>query len=883
MPFALGSPSITLAKTRLRIIPLSLCSASEKIQPTFMQGFDRLRTSLVCCVLCIFLFRVALAQPPAKAPGTNAPRNILVTVTDENSVAVSSAIVFLQAAPNAISLRCVTDFAGRCRFLNLTASTCILRVEKEGFYSLTLPAVQIPPAGDIDVTLAHQQEVREVVDVVESPPAIDPAQIAAQQTLSGLDVLNIPYPATHDYRNVLNFIPGVVQDVYGQPHIAGAETYETLVLLDGFNVTQPANGQLLARISTDAFRSIQVEPAREPAEFGKGSGGVLMLNTGIGNDHYHFAATDFVPSFQDKGGLRFDQFLPRLTVSGPLKRGMVWFYDAIEGEFDNVVYTELPPDADSDHILRIGNLAKLQGNVTSRHIVTGSLLVNHLRNDYDGLSPQSPQLSNPKDVELAYIASAKDQYYFKGGELLEEGVGFDQYNLQWTPYGNAPYFITPETYGETASGSYYLSETTRARRWQALTNLFLGPHHWYGRHDLKFGADVDAITYDSQFARQPESFLQEGQSPPIAPNTCLTLAPAQNPCTLYSTFSGGLPSATYNFEFSAYAQDRWLIGDRLLVESGLRLDWDEIVRTPLLSPRLAGTYVLDNSANTKLSAGIGLIYDPTFVFLIARPNAGERADYFFNSAGVQTGTVLTTFTVNRTPLVAPRFVNWSVGLEHKLPAAIYLKAEFLEKRGTRGFVYNLPNGAPTGDFMLENTRDDRYDAVEISLRHNFRESYMLMGSYTRSRAHSNQVLDFNVDNPLLSAQAPGPYTWDTPNRFLSWGYFPLFRMPILHQTELAYSLETRTGFPFNVINDQEQLVGAPGSHRFPDYFSLNIFLEKRFHLMGYFWELRGGIDNITDHENPYVVNNDIDSPQFLTFGAFEGRAFTSRIRLLGRK
>jgi hypothetical protein len=110
----------------------------------------------------------------------------------------------------------------------------------------------------------HQQEVREVVNVVESPPAIDPAQIAAQQTLSGLDVLNIPYPATHDYRNVLNFIPGLVQDVSGQPHIAGAETYQTLTLLNGFNITQPANGQLLARISTDAFRSIQVEPAREP-------------------------------------------------------------------------------------------------------------------------------------------------------------------------------------------------------------------------------------------------------------------------------------------------------------------------------------------------------------------------------------------------------------------------------------------------------------------------------------------------------------------------------------------------------------------------------------------------------------------------------------------
>jgi hypothetical protein len=323
-----------------------------------------------------------------------------------------------------------------------------------------------------------------------------------------------------------------------------------------------------------------------------------------------------------------------------------------------------------------------------------------------------------------------------------------------------------------------------------------------------------------------------------------------------------------------------LISNRLLVESGLRLDWDEVIRTPLLSPRLAGNYVLDNSGNTKFSAGIGLVYDPTFLFLIARPFVGQRTDYFFNSTGVL--TVPTTFSVDRNTLQAPRFINWSVGLERKLPAAIYLKAEFLEKRGSRGFAYNMPSGS-SGNFILENTRDDRYNAFEVSLRHNFRESYMLMGSYTRSRLHSNQALDFSVDNSLLGPQQPGPYTWDTPNRFLSWGYVPFFKLPIIHQTEIAYSLETRTGFPFNVTNDQQQLVGPPGSRRFPDYFSLNLFLEKRFHLFGYFWELRGGFDNITGHSNPQVVNRDINSPQFLTFSAFEGRAFTSRIRLLGKK
>jgi hypothetical protein len=841
----------------------------------------RLRASAICLAGFIFLIRVSLAQTATKPLGATPSLNILVTVTDENKVAVPSALVFLQVSPEAMALRCVTDFAGHCEFSGLSTPAYQLRVEKQGFYAVILATIQ-PGAANIEVTLSHQQEVREVVDVVESPPAIDPAQIAAQQTLSGLDVLNVPYPATHDYRNVLNFIPGVVQDVNGQPHVAGAETYQTVTLLDGFNITQPANGQLLARISTDAFSSIQVEPAREPAEFGKGSGGLLLLNTGIGNDHFRFFATDFVPSYQNKGGWKFDQFLPRLTFSGPLRKRKVWFYNAFTGEYDNRVYTELPANADNDHILRLGNLAKLQANVTSRNIVTTSFLVNHLHDEYAGLSPQNPERSNPADVESVYVASVKDQHYFGGGELLETGLAFDRYNLKLTPYGTLPYFLTPETLGEAAGGNYYLSEATRAHRWQALSNLFLPPHHWHGRHDLKFGADIDRLVYDAQFARQPISYWPVTTGSGACPTNSSGVPTLPSPCSRYSTFSGGSPSSTYNFEASAYAEDRWLITDRLLVEPGVRLDWDEIIRTPLLSPRLAGTYVLDNSGNTKFSAGIGLIYDPTLLFLIARPFAGQRTDYFFNSAGALTGTVPTIFSVDRNALQAPRFINWSLGLERKLPAAIYLKAEFLEKRGSRGFVYNTHSGSG-GNFSLENTRDDRYDAFELSLRHNFRESYMLMGSYTRSRVHSNQALDFNVDSPLLSSQQPGPYTWDTPNRFLSWGYVPMFKLPIIHQTEIAYSMEARTGFPFNVTNNQQQLVGAPGSHRFPEYFSLNLQLEKRFHLFGYYWALRGGLNNITDHRNPIVVNSDIDAPNPLTFSAFEGRAFTSRIRLLGKK
>jgi hypothetical protein len=838
------------------------------------------------CVLALLATAAAQAAPPS-----------IIAVTDENGVAVSSAIVFLESGSGR-TLRCPTDYTGRCQFPALPAGAYQLRVQKEGFYELREPHVEIIPGETIDVAISHQQEVREVVNVEESPPTIDPAQVASKETLTGVDVIDMLYPDEHDYRNVLNFIPGVVQDQGGQPHVAGAETYQTLTLLDGFNVTQPANGQLLIRVSTDAFRSIQVEPSREPAEYGKGSAGVLALNTGIGDDHFRFWATDFIPSVQNKHGIRFDQFLPRFTFSGPIKKGKAWFYNAADGEYDNLVFTELPAGQDNDHILRWGDLFKVQTNVTARDILTTSFLVNALNNQFAFFSPQMPQFTNPKDLESAYAASIKDQHYFAGKELLEAGFAFNQYNMRLTPYGNSPYWAntgTASVLGITG-GSYYLSDQTHARRWQALANVFFPSQQWHGSHDFKIGVDLDRISYDADYTRQPISFLSGNDQGNPAGNECFTAPRDKNfPCTRYSSFGPAPLHTQYNAEISGYVEDRWSVTNRLLIEPGLRLDWDEIVRQAAVGPRLAGTYVLDNSGNTKLSAGIGMVNDETPIFLIARPYAGSRQDTFFTvnprcpsgstACVTTTGPVTTTFTESNSALEMPRFVNWSVGIEKKLPAAIYVKAEFLEKRGTRGFVYNTLGATTGGDFLLQNTRDDRYDAFQISLKHSFREGYSLMGSYTRSSARSNQVLDFNVDNPLLSGQQPGPYPWDVPNRFLSWGYIPFFKLPILHQTELAYSMEARSGFVFNLLNPQQQLLGKADTGRYPEYFTLNVQLEKRFHLLGYYLALRGGFDNITGRCDPFVVDNIIDpvnhpSP---TFSACLGRAFTSRIRLLGRK
>jgi hypothetical protein len=818
----------------------------------------------------------ALALFVALACGAQTPRGLSVVVLDENGVAVPGARITLQPPSPTQALRCETDVSGRCELSHVPAGPGQIRVEKEGYYAAN-SSVDLAGSPEAEITLNHVKEIKETVDVHESPPMIESSQTESQERLTGIDVINIPYPSTHDYRKVLNYIPTVVVDPYAQPHVAGSQTYQTITVLDGLNVTQPSSGLLLLHVSTDAFRSIRVEPSRYSAEFGKGSGGVILLETGIGDDHYRFIATDFIPSWQNKNGWTFDQVNPRLTLSGPVVKGRIWFFDALDGAYQHEIVTELPDGENEDIITRLGNLAKVQANLTSRNILTASFNVNEFHEQHAGLSPQNPQVSTPAVDQPAYQVGVKDQHYFAGGALLEAAFGFNRYDLNQISRGFDPYFISPET----ASGNYYLTAHTRADRWQVVSNLYLRPREWHGRHEFKVGIDLDRLRYDANYVRTPISYLREGQRP----GDCLTVKPS--PCSRYSLFPGAPALTQHTTELSGYAQDRWLLTERLFLEAGLRYDWDQLVRRSLFSPRLAATWVLDSGGNTKLSAGFGVFYDATAIFLVARPRAGTRIDQFFDqngspivdADGVQISPVLSSFTADLQTLQAPRTLNESLALERKLTANTYLKIEYVRKRGIHGLVYDLTDvSSLNGNFALSNARQDHYDGLQISGRHALGNGHMVAASYVRSRTRSNQVLDFNIDNPQFSAQQSGPYPWDTPNRFLSYGLLPLVK-----GFDFAYSTEARTGFPFNVVNDQQQLIGRPGSRRFPTWFTLNTHVEKRFHALGYYWALRGGFNNVTGRKNWINVNNNIDSPDFLTYSVYNGRAFTGRIRFLGRK
>ena len=812
------------------------------------------RFIIAVCSLLAGSFACALQQPPSETIVT-------VTVVDEVGTPVAGAqVTVLEVANPQSSLQ--TDFAGRGRYVLRTEAAYKLRVSKPGFYE-SVASETDPQAREVRVVLNHEQMLTQQVSVAGSVPGINPDQVSDQTTMNLPEIINVPYPDSRDIRNLLPFYPAVVQDESGQVHVAGSETWSTLDLLDGFDIRSPVSGLLALRVSADAVRSIDVESTRYPVEYGRSTGGVIALYTGMGDNKFRFNVTDFLPSLHDQNGIRFDKLVPRLTFEGPLVRDRAWFFDGLELEYDDIYIKELPANANTDHLLRGSNLLKFQVNATPANIVSAGLLVNAYHSPYDGLSPLVPQESTVKRNTIVWMPYVRDQHTFHRGALLDMGLGVVRIGDGLEPHGDAPFQITPELY----LGSYFEKQTGHSQRVEGNIAFYAPSRHWRGQHDVKAGIDVNQIGFSYNESLAPISFLREDKT-----------------LLRQSTFPA-IPAFTrHNFEVGTFAQDRWTVRKGMLVEPGLRFDWDEMIRRPLFSPRIAATYSPARlEGKTKISAGVGLYYGHTQLEYLTRTFV-SRTDQYFDAGGVTaTGPPLATiFYADYRPLREARALNWSVGLEQRLPGAVFLRTNIMRKVVKDEFTYvNQTNpGGLSGSYQLTSLREDHDNLFEVDARRTFSHGYTLFGAYTHATAHTNAAIDYQPTISLFGAQQSAPLGWDTPNRVLSWGWLP-FDVPFFRKSwDFVYTLDWHDGFPYTSYTANYEVVGAANGRGFPNYVSFSPGLEWRVHFRGKYFGLRGVIENISDNHDPAVVNACVDSRQYGTFSEFQGRAITARIRLI---
>ncbi len=783
-------------------------------------------------------------------------------VVDENGVAVPGAKVTLSGGALPRLLMVTSDEGGRFVLPPAPAGSFQLRAEKPGFYAFVAPSFEILDRSEsVEIVLNHRQEFEETVNVVYSTPVIDRQEAAVQTTLTSEEIVDLPLSTSHDFRTALPMIPGVVRDRGGRMHLNGGGDNQAYYSLDGFNITSPVSGVLENRISVDAIRSLSVNTSRYSAEYGKGSAGVMAMESARGDDHLRVSATNFFPSFDVHDGLVLSNWNPRASLSGPIVKGRAWYFNALALQYDLNIVDELPANANRNRNWFGSNLSRFQVNLTHRNILTFGLLFNFQNSLNLGISPLDPIETSRNRHERFYFFNIKDQAYFRNGWVLETGFAVNQVNTREIPQGDQIYKTTPTG----RSGNYFLRSQGRSERIEFMTNVLTPQWTWHGKHSLKFGVVGDGIHHHQISSRRPfEVWRQQGTRARLV------------------SFLGDPSFSRDSSEFSAYFQDRWLPSDRILVEAGLRLDRDQVMRKTMKSPRLAVTWGPARFPESKFSAGIGVFYDSINMGLLTRDLDQQREDTFFAEDGstVRRGPVLSRYIVNDRQLKPPFYLNWSLGWEQKLPRSFYLRANYLWKRGRHGWSYDLAADSNVeSEYVLTSERRDRFASVELTLTRRFREKYPWLLSYTRSSSRSSAVIDFSLDNLMIGRQGGGPLEWDAPDRLISWAALPV---PYFSKYLLSYFVEWHTGFPYSIVNENNQLVGSPNQNRFPDYFSANLHVERRFHFWHSEWAFRGGLNNFTGRRNPSVVINNIDSDEFGRFLGGQGCVFNGRIRFLGR-
>ncbi|MSV28533.1 MAG: TonB-dependent receptor [Bryobacterales bacterium] len=796
--------------------------------------------------------------------------NVTGRVADENGVSVPNARVEFHDGSSGATA--TTGATGQFSAHLDREGDYTLRVECPGFFAIANRRVSFAaPQNQISITLAHVRELAESVEVRYSPPTIDPAETSDKKQLSNVEIVQAPYPASQDLRNALPLFQGVVQDPAGRLHVNGGETHQTNVTLDGFNLSDPVTGRFEARLNVDTVRSIDLETRRYSADKGRGSAGSLDIKTSMGDDRWRFSGTNFIPGISTESGLHINKWTPRLGLSGPIAKGRAWFHNGFDAFYDVDSVRELPRGENTSRSLTTSNLSRFQVNIKPSNILTASLLVNYVDANRNGLSFLSPVETTLDRRQNLVMTTLKYQVYLRRA-LLEFGFADSRSVTRESPQGAAPFEFLPSG----RRGNYFVDVTRHSERQQWTANATLPSILWHGGHELRLGADVQRSAFDQATERHGYSVRRNDES-----------------VARHVTFHGSGLRAKTNFEPSLFLQDRWTPASALLIEAGVRTDWNQVTRTFLYSPRLSAAWAPRSLKDTKFAAGFGVYYDAISLGTITQHQDQLSLSTFYGRDGsVRRGPIATMFGADEQSLRLPRYQAVSLSVERKLPLDFYGKAGYGSRKGRRGFTFteftgisDFPFAAPAAiEYRLRNTRNDRYDAIELTAKRTFGGRFQWVGGYTRSSARSNAAVDYSLEDPIFATQTPGPYSWDAPNRFLTWGWAPLPQtVRLFRKTEVAYLAEYRTGFPFTVVNEEGSLVGRPNQVRFPAYFNVNLHFERKFRVMQTTWAWRFGINNLTNNGNPNVVNNNVDSSSYLVYGRGQQRAVNVRLRFLGRR
>ncbi len=810
----------------------------------FFQAFAYMRAGL--------LLTLAIMPGVAAAQGTGAIRGAATTPgPDGLPVYLPGVQIVLRCEKGADNARTtVTDETGRFSLPGLAPDKCSVTATAEGFRSETKPVVVTEKS---PVELAFQLSlatVEEKVIVSGETQGMETTETSAKEEIKSSTLEHAPL-ANERFTDAIPLLPGVVRGPDGLLNVKGTRASQSGLLVNSANVTDPVTGEYGLNLPIDVVQSVQVLANPYDPEYGKFTGAITTVQTRSGGDDFKVQFQNFMPRPRERAGsiVGIGGFTPRLTFSGPIRRGRAYYLQSLEYRF---IRTRVPGLRHLDRALRSDtNLESFDSHTqfdldldATNHLAL-SLSFFPQKLGFVNLNTFNPQEVTPNSRQRGFLLAVAERKVFADLSLLESFFSIKDLDADIFPAGPASsaMILRPE---ENAGG-FFNRQDRESRRYEWQEAYHFRPVQARGEHLAKVGINVSHSSFEGVHA---SNSVQVQRSNGSLAQLIEFIGP-----TLVER------SAT---ETTVFIQDRWTPHPRLTLNFGLRYDRDTLGDSNNFAPRFGISIALTADNRTVLRGGVGRFFDKIPLNAGVFEQLQSRRIIRFAPDGITALGPPLQFqnVIQGGHLENPRSIAWNAELDREVVRNLAVRLSYQQRQSRRDLVLD-PLETPQPILLLRNAGRSLYREYQVSARYAFKEKSQLVVSYVRSRA-TGDLNDFNrflgnFENSIIRPNERSLLPFDAPNRFLAWA-----DVQLPYDVIVSPVLEVRDGFPFSLVDANRDFVGPRNrAGRFPTFAALDLQATKglKIPVFGRKLKTRIGLKifNITDHFNPRDVQNIIDS------------------------
>jgi hypothetical protein len=729
-------------------------------------------------------------------------------------------------------------------------------------------ATQEVPIGEpsvIKITLIPAPTVQQSVTVQSTNSQNPLAEASSSETTLPTESAKSSPLRPSTVIDTLPLVPGVIRTPDGRVQVSGVDEIHTSLLINAVNVNDPATGDFGLGVPVDSVDLLKVMQSPYLAQYGSFTAGVVSADTRPGGDKWEYSLNDPLPDFRIRSGhlqgLR--DASPRLNFSGPLIRNHLYLAEGSEYLIDKAEVRTLPFPVNESRSNAFNSFSQFDAPVGANNSVTATLHFAPHTAHYVNLNYFDPEPVTPNAGYQEDTGTISDRYALRGGLLTSTFAGTrDDTSVQGQTSGaqtGEAMVLSP--IGN--SGTYFGQQSRGATRFQWLETWTSAPLNLYGKHTVQLGTVLAHAEDSGQVLDRNVNLVD------TAGNLLQTI-----------TYTGSGAFSLADFEPAAYVQDHWIVNRHLATDTGIRIETQSLTYTTRVAPRWGFAWTPTAGNAIVVRGGLGLFYDAVPLDTYAFNKYPEQTVTNYDGMGnIVSGpqlylNIISQSAESRNPFLhqqdrdgnfAPYTFAWNLEAEHSVNESLALRIRYLQAEAQNQLTLSPQVATDGAALVLSGSGEMQRRQLEFTARIGSHKERDFFVSYVHqfARGDITDASTYLGDFPSPAVRSPivASTAGEIPNRLLIWGTSNLpWRMHI------SPHIEYRNGFtwqPVDQLQNYVVLASTAPQPRYPAYLSADARIAKDISINSqHAVRLSLTVRNVTDHDNPLQVHNNIADPQY---------------------